>query len=130
MLLKNIHEKCQIVINNEFELHAAVVAFIRKKYPNVFIVPGLGEQQDTLSKRATAWRKGYRAGTPDLLLLHPNDEYNGVAIELKTPVGNGRLSSKQESCLIDLDARCQFQTLVSNDYTEIILFIVDYMKID
>jgi hypothetical protein len=130
MFLKNIHEKCQIVINNEFDLHAAVVAFIRKKYPNVFIVPSLGELQDCPSKRATAWKKGYRGGTPDLLILHPNEEYNGLAIELKTPLGNGRLSSKQESCIIDLDNRCNFRTLVSNDYTEIILFIVDYMKLD
>jgi len=130
MFLKNIHEKCQIVINNEFDLHAAVVAFKRKKYANVFIVPSLGELQDCPSKRATAWKKGYRGGTPDLLILHPNDQYNGLAIELKTPLGNGRLSSKQESCIKDLDLRCSFQTLVSNDYIEIILFIVDYMKLD
>jgi len=130
MVYKNIHEKCQIVINNEFDLHAAVVAFIRKKYPNVFIVPSLGELQDCPSKRATAWKKGYIGGTPDLLILHPSEQYNGLAIELKTPLGNGRLSSKQESCINDLDTRCSFETLVSNDYTEILLFIVNYMNID
>ena len=68
MVYTQIYEKCQIVINNEFDLHAAVVAFIRKKYPNVFIVPSLGELQDCPSKRATAWKKGYRGGTPDLLI--------------------------------------------------------------
>ena len=130
MLLFFFNEKCQIVINNEFELHAAVVAFIRKKYPNVFIVPSLGELQDCPSKRASAWKKGYRGGTPDLLLLHPNEQYNGLAIELKTPLGNGRLSSKQESCIIELNTKCSFQTLVSNDYTKNIWFIVDYMNID
>ena len=117
MAYKHIHEKCQIVINNEFDLHAAVVAFIRKKFPNVFIVPSLGELQDCPSKRATAWKKRYRGGTPDLLILHPNEQYNGLAIELKTPLGHGRLSSKQESCINDLDTRCSFETLVSNDYT-------------
>ena len=96
----------------------------------MFILPSLGELQDCPSKRATAWKKGYRGGTPDLLLLHPNEQFNGLAIELKTPLGNGRLSSKQESCIVELKTKCSFETLVSNDYTEIILFIVAYMSID
>ena len=102
MLAKNIHEKCQFEIKSEYDLHCKVVKFIRKKYPNVMIIPCMGELQDTATKRICAYNRGYRSGAPDLLILHANDEYNGMAIEFKNPQGTGRLSTKQEDFLNDL----------------------------
>jgi len=128
MIFKNIHEKCQFEIKSEYDLHCKVVKFIRKKYPNVMLIPCMGELQDTASKRICAYNRGYRSGSPDLLILHATEEYNGMAIEFKTPNGTGRLSSKQEDFLNDLHNKSAFQVLVSNDYDEILLSILEYME--
>ena len=53
-----------------------------------------------------------------------------MAIEFKNPNGTGRLSSKQESFLMDMHARCDYQVLVSNDYEEILISILDFMEIN
>jgi len=53
-----------------------------------------------------------------------------MAIEFKNPSGTGRLSSKQETFLLDLHAKCDFHVLVSNDYDEILMSILDYMDMD
>lgn len=129
-MIKNIHDKNEITIKNEYDLHCKVVKFIRKKYPNLVLLVGLGELQDTASKRVAAYNKGYRGGQPDLILLHANEEHNGMAIEFKNPNGTGRLSSKQEMFLLDLHSRCNYHVLVSNDYDEILLSILDYMDMD
>ena len=125
--MKSVNLKSEI--GNEYQLHSRVVKFIRKKFPNLMLIPCMGELQDTTSKRISAYNKGYRSGAPDMLLLHANSTYNGLAIEFKNPNGKGRLSSKQEEFLTDLHSRCDYQVLVSNDYEEILLFILDYMAI-
>ena len=129
-MLKNIHDKNQFVINKEYDLHCKVVKFIRKKYPEVILIVGLGALQDTSSKRVAAYNKGYKRGQPDLLILKSNKEYNGMAIEFKNPNGTGRLSSKQETFLLDLHAKCDFQALVGNNYDEILMSILGYMQMD
>ena len=129
-MFKKNHANCQIEIKNEYDLHCRVVKFLRKRYPNLILIVGLGELQDTTSKRISAYNKGYKGGQPDLILLHSNQEYNGMAIEFKNPNGTGRLSSKQESFLMDMHARCDYQVLVSNDYEEILISILGYMDIN
>lgn len=42
-------------IENETDLHCKVVEYIRRLYPEAIIVAGLGEFQDTCSKRRSAW---------------------------------------------------------------------------
>ena len=46
-------------IEDEYDLHTKVVQYIRRFYPNVIITPGLGENQDTSSKRIESYKKGY-----------------------------------------------------------------------
>ena len=98
--------KCHIEIKNEYDLHSRVEKFLRKKYPDLILIVGLGELQDTSSKRISAYNKGYKGGQPDLTLVHSNKQYNGMAIEFKNPNGTGRLSSKQESFLMDMHSQC------------------------
>ncbi len=117
-----------MIIQNEYDLHCQVVKFIRKKYPNVVLIVGLGELQDTSSKRVAAFNKGYKGGQPDLILLHANEEHNGMAIEFKNPNGTGRLSAKQETFLMDLHSKCNYTVLVSNDYDEIVEHLIDYIE--
>ena len=79
-------------IRRKFDLHVEVVKFIREKYPQAVLLPGLGEFQDTGDVRIKAWQKGYTSGQPDLLILYPSANTNdiGLAIEFKHPSGKVR----------------------------------------
>lgn len=48
-------------------------------------------------------KMGTRPGFPDLELLYPNGEYNGLFIELKAP--NGKLSKSQKEWIDKLNNR-------------------------
>ena len=46
--------KLQICLLNEFDLHAKVIDFVRRFYPEANIVAGLGKNQDSSDKRIKA----------------------------------------------------------------------------
>ena len=120
--------KCkQISIMNETDLHYHVVNFIRTFVNEAIIVPGLGELQTTSEKRCDAWNKGYIGGQPDIMLLNYSTSYRGLCIELKTPTGKGVVSDNQTNYLNVLENN-NFKTLISNDYSDIIIAIVEYCK--
>jgi hypothetical protein len=114
-----------LIIKDEYDLHIEVVKFIRKYFKEAIIVPGLGEHQTTSNIRLKSWNKGYQSGQPDLLILNNNGSFIGFAIELKTPLGNGKLSENQD-VFLDKLAKEGFKTLISNDYNEIITEIIGY----
>ena len=113
-----------LCLRNESDLHYKTIDFIRRFY---LISPGLGELQDTATKRIDAYCKGYQAGSPDILILNHHARFNGFAIELKNPKGTGRLSNKQSDCLNQY-RNAKFKTLVSDDYDRILLEIVQYFS--
>ena len=116
-----------INVNNEFDLHTRVVAFIRKKYPEVIIIPGLGELQTTSDLRIKAWQKGYTAGQPDLILLKDTPDYSGLVIEMKTPKSEEAEASHKQKVLMARLRKSFFKTVVSNSYDDILFEIVTYM---
>ena len=126
-LRKNLQaqQSAPLCLRNESDLHYKVVDFLRRFFPHALLSAGLGELQDTRSKRLDAWKKGYQSGTPDILIHNYHARYNGFAIELKNPRGTGRLSEKQFDCLAQFQT-AKFQTLVSDDYDRIVLEIVNY----
>ena len=76
-----------ILMKTENELHKAVVKYIRNNLPKfIILIPGLGEFQRNEILKRSAYLEGYRPGSPDLIISTPNGEYNGLAIEFKTPV--------------------------------------------
>jgi prophage antirepressor-like protein len=115
----------QIKLLNETDLHHKVVDLIRNTFPELKPVPGLGELQDTTLKRSDAYKKGYVGGQPDILILHPTSKYNGFAIELKTPKGNGVIRDNQITYLDSLKD-LKYKTLISNDYDEIVVELTRY----
>jgi prophage antirepressor-like protein len=119
----------QLKLINETDLHYQVVKHIRERYPNVIITPGLGEYQDSSEKRCDAWSKGYTVGQPDIILMEPSNGFHGYALELKTPKGTGVVSEKQKCWMNKLSSK-GFQTLISNDYAEIILDIDEYFIVE
>ena len=114
-------------IENEYDLHTKVVAYIRRFYSNAIITAGLGELQDTPNKRIQSYKKGYKKGQPDLIIQNLNKHYSGMCIEFKTPMGNGVLSKEQDELLQEYEDN-GFKCMVSNDYDQIIMEIINYMQ--
>ena len=98
----------QFEMITERDLHCKVIDFTRKYYPDAIIIPGLGELQQTPSARAEAWKKGYKGGQPDLLIANKGKQHIGLAIEMKTPAGNGKVSENQIVFLTKLEAAGYF----------------------
>ena len=115
----------QIVLISESDLHYKVVDCIRSKFPELVVVPGLGELQKTAQQRSDAWSKGYVGGQPDLLILNQTSRHSGFALELKTPKGDGVLSTKQMEYMERLRL-LNYKTMVSNDYDEIVIELTKF----
>ena len=115
----------QIKLLSETDLHYKVIDCIRPQFPEFHVIPGLGEMQTTTRQRSDGWKKGYVGGQPDLLILNRTTQYNGFAIELKTPKGDGQLSNKQTDYLEQLE-NLRYKTLVSNNYDVIVIELTKY----
>ena len=67
-------------IENEFNLHKKVVDYIRRFYPQLLFIAGLGELQDISDKRIKSWQKGYQKGQLDLIITSHHKKYNGFCL--------------------------------------------------
>ena len=117
-----------ICIETEFDLHTKVVEFIRKKYPHVILVPGLGELQTSDESRIQSWQKGYTAGQPDLMLLKPNSQYHGMAIEFKTPKTHELNASFKQKVFLAKLKKQGYKVVLSNRYEEILFDVISFMS--
>ena len=119
----------QLKLHNETDLHYAVIRYILIYHPDALIIAGLGEYQDTVQRRSDAYRKGYLGGQPDILITNPMNGYTGFAIELRTPKGTGEIRENQVGWLGRL-TRLGYKTMFSNDYTDLVLKIDEYFRVD
>ena len=115
-----------IMISNETELHYKVVNLIRNYYPDVLLVAGLGENQDSEDKRLDSYKKGYQRGTPDLMILDFHKDYQGLCIEFKSPTNNYKVSESQLK-MKDKYKKNNYAFILSNDYDKISKLIHKYM---
>ena len=120
-------ERLTFKIENEKDLHHKVVNFIRNNYPDALLIAQCGENQDTPQKRIDSKCAGYEAGSPDLIIANFHKHYKGLAIEFKSPTGEGVLTASQKQ-MLHRYSRTGFKTFISNDYDKILLEIIDYMK--
>ncbi|CAB4002823.1 phage repressor [Paramuricea clavata] len=118
----------QMILINETDLHHTVVSYIRDNYPEAVIIPGLGEYQDTVSKRCDAWKKGYKGGQPDLIIENPMGKYKGFAIEFKSPKGTGVASEKQVVWLGKL-REIGYMTMISDNLVKTCIRINEYFSL-
>lgn len=102
---------------NETDLHYKVVDYIRRFYPEAIIVAGLGELQDTPSKRTDSWKKGYTKGQPDLIRT-----LVGAVLSLIHQVSQGQKELKHRY------NENGYYFLLSNDYDLIAKNIHDFME--
>ena len=121
----NNPNKLAFKIYDEYDLHTKVVQYIRRFYPDVLMIAGLGELQDASNKRIDSYKKGYQKGQPDLIIQNLHRNYNGMCIELKIPQCNGVLSEQQKQ-LIESYEDNGYKCFVFNDYDLITKEINDY----
>ena len=114
-------------IENKYDLHTKGVHFIKKHYPDALLTTGLGELQDTVSKRISSYKIGYQKGQPVLIINNLHKHYNGFCIEFKTPTNKEILSEPQKENLTKYELN-KYKFLVSSDYGECIKKIIMYMK--
>ena len=88
----------------------------------MFSANGLEECLNTDEKRIKACMMGYTNGTPNLIIYSKNKQFNGFAIELKSPTGFGVISKVQDGFLKKLKKQ-NYLCIVSNDYTEIVRYL-------
>ena len=115
-----------INIATEKQLHNQVVSWIRRFHPELVIVPGLGELQKTDDARMEAWAKGYTKGQADLLILQSNNDFSGLRLEFKSPLGSSTRSDTPEEFMFKMK-KSGYYVMVSNDYDQIIDAIVGYL---
>ena len=115
-----------IMISNEKELHYKVVNLIRNYYPDAILVAAMGENQDTEEKRLDSYKKGYRRGTPDLMILDYHKDYQGLCIEFKSPTNNYEVSESQIK-MKEKYKKNNYAYILSNDYDKICKLLHKYM---
>ena len=115
-------------IENETDLHCKVVEYIRRFYPEAIIIAGLGELQDTCSKRISSWKKGYTKGKPDLMIMNYHKDYSGCCIEFESPTNNYQVSQAQKEMKhLYRENGCYFLLSNDHDYDLITKNIHEYM---
>ena len=82
--------------HQESKIQIVCVNWFKYQYPSLgpifFSVPNGGKRNLTEAKILKA--EGAKAGVSDLLLLHPNEECNFLAIEMKTKTGSQSKNQK------------------------------------
>ena len=126
-------ERCrmvqQLATGREDELHYKVVHHLRKKYSHCMeLIGGIGEHLQTNHAKLDAYFKGYTGGQPDIIIIWglPNGFQSVLAIELKNPNGKGELGKKQIKYKNTIEQRCKVRTIVSHDYSDVIIQVRDH----
>jgi len=113
------------VLKEEHE-QAAVVAFLREKYPDALftIAPNGMKLPPSVAIRLS--RTGYRAGTPDLCIYEPRGGFFGLFVEMKITRG-GVVSKAQSEFIAALNAR-GYKAIICAGAGAARLCIAEYME--
>ena len=115
------------MFKSEYDLHVKVVDFVRNKYDDALMIPGLGENQKNKITRIVSWKKGYQAGQADLMIVNPTCKYNSLCIEFKNPTDNNIKLSEKQKIMKDLYEKNKCKFILSNNYDDIIFEITQHL---
>jgi hypothetical protein len=123
----DINENKKYDLNYETELQAIVVDYLRQT--DLLFCASLGGYLDSPAKRIKSHIEGYVPGISDLIIYSPSADgkYKGLALELKRPIGSGKISKEQVQWLERLEIECGYFCLASNDLVVIIEILVKYI---
>ena len=100
--------------------------FNEARYPSLkFLFSSLNGVRLTIGQAKKAKESGNLSGVPDVLLLHPNDKYHGLAIELKI---KGNYASKTQKEFISNLNKNGYYAQVCYGSKEAIETIEKYLK--
>ena len=91
----------------------------------MILIAGLGENQDTSSKRIDSHKKGCIKGQPDLMIMNKHIKHAGRYIEFKAPNNNYKVSEAQLAMIKQYKNN---KVIITNDYDCIIAHINYYME--
>jgi hypothetical protein len=112
----------------EHNLQKACVQWFRFNYPSMkyllFAIPNGGLRNIRVATKLKA--EGVVAGVPDLFLAIPNQEANGLFIEMKA--GKNQLTEAQKYMIGELQGQ-GYQCKVCRDFDHFMQIIKNYMEI-
>jgi hypothetical protein len=110
-------------LGNEDKLQHQVMNFIHLQYPDALCAHVPNEGRRTPFERFKFKYLGGKSGIPDVLIFDCNDNFNGLAIELKA--GNNKATRNQVEWLDRLNAK-GWATYCLNDYKNVVDVIKKY----
>ena len=94
----------------EKQLHKQVCKYLDLQYPEIIYTSDMSGMKCTIGQAVEMKAKRCkRYVIPDLLILHPNNEYKGLFIEIK--INLGEIVTKKGEMRGDKHIREQFKTL-------------------
>lgn len=85
--LKKSSAKRKIAPESEANQQEIVVKYLRLAYPSVLYCASAGGMRTSYLQAIKMKRTGYVKGFPDLFIYEPNQDYKGLAIEMKKEKG-------------------------------------------
>jgi hypothetical protein len=125
-MIQNYERKKFFQITTQSHLQQEIVKYL--KTTDLLFCASLGGYLDTDQARIMANKEGYQKGQPDIIIYSPSScgNYSGMALELKTPWGNGELGKHQHDWLDLLEDESGYYCLVSNDFCEVLEAVIKY----
>lgn len=102
-------------LGKEDHLQNMVINYIKLQHPNALVIHPFNEGRRTPFERFKFKFLGGVAGVPDVLIFTPNQNKNGLAIELK--VGRNK-PTKNQNQMMDALRSCKWSVHWSNDFDE------------
>ena len=116
-----------LTLTNEESLQVACVRYLRKT-DLLYTSTGLAECLNSDEKRVKSYQLGFQKGMPDLIIFTPNKSYNMLIIELKTPWGNGELSTDQCKVLEQFETESKAFCCVINSVEVFVEILQKYIN--
>lgn len=110
-------------LTGEDKLQHAVILYLQMQYPAALWTHTPNEGRRTPFERYKLKYLGAKSGVPDLMIFTPNDQYNGLAIELKYK--KNKPTDNQKKWLDDLTNN-NWLAVWLNDYEQCINLIDKY----
>ena len=93
---KKTTAKRKIAPESEANQQEIVIKYLRLAYPHALYCASAGGMRTSYLQAIKMKRTGYVKGFPDLFIYEPNQDYHGLAIEMKKEKG-GVASPEQKS---------------------------------
>ena len=92
-----------IKIGSEAEIQAQMIKYLKLHKDKPLYCASAGGMRTSYKQAARMKATGYVAGFPDLFIYEPRGKYHGLAIELKTKIG--QTTANQSAWITSLQSR-------------------------